>query len=600
MADQMMDNSTMVGWAGWASASPAIHPPSGHMAHTATPPIVAPTFSPVPALNGFQVVTPSTAGGSSVAGSPAPSLSFLQVESSPAAQSPSPSSCDHNINPPSSVEDSSTILATTPTGPLFPALTPGPLFIPSTPLPPPAPLPPAPVPAPAPGTSALPSMSASTPMPAPARIFMPILTPPRVPTPEPGSTPISEPNSMPTSMLRVVQTPTPALANMPTPGSVSVPTHMPTTTPAVTLKNISTPNSIPVPTTPARAPIPESLSAFAASGLTSSAPASTPSSGPPPSVDVLEMTLATTHNLAPTIARAPARISAQTPARTSMHTLTRPTIRAPTARVHAPALVHNPPSTGTYGSATTSGPVASTAPMYMPPSASQNTGPIPAAPTPTFTWPGSNTGTMVPTAVAATAVRDWGVDDDLDREIARVAGFELGDTGFQAAERLPELTNNGSDLSESSASTQTPKLRRGKKTASPRKKWTGSLGGELTMHGLPDGVDNLLHRWTFSEDGLGSMDATGRTEGDVHFSTMRQRLPSDPPFKSWVAVRVGEDRLQWTEWQGGHPHPWLTGYVFKPAQLARTQPRWIKKQTWLKSVARGEEADTVVEEGLLG
>ncbi|KAG9095146.1 hypothetical protein FS749_010978 [Ceratobasidium sp. UAMH 11750] len=118
-----------IGWAEGTPASPAGHLSSDHaaqaaqaaqMVQTTAHPTVNSTFSsPAPSLHELQALTPSAASEVPAAGSPVPSLSYLQVESSPVARSPSPSSYGFDTD---GTGVSSTILAT-PTGPIFPALT---------------------------------------------------------------------------------------------------------------------------------------------------------------------------------------------------------------------------------------------------------------------------------------------------------------------------------------------------------------------------------------------------------------------------------------------------------------------------------------------
>ncbi|KAG8709720.1 hypothetical protein FRC09_000506, partial [Ceratobasidium sp. 395] len=578
--------STIAGWVEQAITAPVAHGPSA-----------APVESH---LHELQTVMSSSNDSSSTASSPAPSLSFLHAEASPAVQSRSPSPWNPDID---ATAVSSTVFSTTPTGPMFPGLTsttssvvPATLAV-----------------APLPMSLPLASMISSPPAPVPSS--MPI---PRSTNMQTGL-PITGPPTTPTPVPNPMQTSTYSMPRMTTSMQNAMPTSIPTSMPTYMPINISSPEPTPAPATPVRTPFPESLLAFAASKPVSSMPTSAPSldsaccapvalAPDETGVPTLDPALAATHSPAPALAHPRAQIPTsggpRTPAHLSVHSLARPPtrnmIRSPThARIDTPAPIDDALDTWdttTNIFASTAGPTASSTPARMPLASSQHTRQASSnIVIPAFTWADVPTTHAIAQAAADDAL-NGDQDDDIDREIALAAGLQLSNTGFQSAERLTEGVSDGSDLS-GRLSTQDNSKRGGKKAATLGTKWTGGPGGELTIHGLPQGIDGQVHRWTFSEQPLNSLDpqaldATGRTEGDVHFSSLPQSRRSDPPFVTWVAVKIRGTDLQWIQWQGGHPHPVNAGYVLKPAQLPRTKPQWVKKETWLKTVAKGKEVAT--------
>ncbi|KAG8766994.1 hypothetical protein FRC12_006517 [Ceratobasidium sp. 428] len=588
--------STIAGWAEQAITAPVAHGPSEHVAPVETP------------LHELQTVMSSSNDESSTASSPAPSLSFLHAEASPAARSPSPSPWNSDMD---STTVSSTVFSTTPTGPMFPGLTSATSSIVPATL----------AVAPMPMSLPLASMISSPPAPVPS--FMPI---PQSTNTQTGL-PITGPPPTPTLVPNPTLTPACSLPRMPTSMQNIMPISIPTAMPASMPINTSAPEPTPAPATPVQTPFPESLLAFAASEPVSSMPESALSldsayCAPAVRVPMDEMGVptmdsapATTHSSAP--APTPAHPQTQiptsgrprTPAHLSVHSLARPPtsnmVRPPAhARVDTPAPIDDSLDTSdTTASifASTAGPTASSTPVRMPLAPSQHTRQASSnLAVPAFTWPNVPTTHAIAQAAADDAL-NGDPDDDIDQEIAFAAGLQLSNTGFQSAERLTEGVSDGSESSGRLSARDNSK-RGGKTVAILGTKWMGGPGGELAKHGLPQGIDGQVHRWTFSETPLSSqtLDATGRAEGDVHFSPLPQSRRSDPPFITWVVVKIRGTDLQWFQWQGGHPHPVNTGYVLKPAQLPRTKPQWIKKETWLKTVAKGKEVAADSGEGLPG
>ncbi|KAG9096073.1 hypothetical protein FRC07_010989 [Ceratobasidium sp. 392] len=569
----MSSGSTIAGWVEQATTAPVAHGPSEY---------AAPAQSH---LHELQTVLSFSNDESSTASSPAPSLSFLHAEASPAARSPSPSPWNPDID---GNAVSSTVFSTTPTGPMFPGLTSATSSI----------VPATFAVAPLPMSLPLASMISSPPAPVPN--FMPI---PQSTNTQTGL-PITGPPTTPTPVPNPMLTPTYYLPRMTTSMQTAMPTSMPID---ISMPiNISAPEPTPAPATPVRTAFPESLLAFAASEPVSSMPTSAPSLD---SAYCAPAVLAPMDEV-PTLDPAPA--ATHSPAPAPAPPIPEPRSQPPAVRV-LPLISRTPTpiddSLGTSDTSTnifapTTGPTASSTPMRMPLASGQHTQQASSnIAVPAFTWPDVPTTHAIAQAAANDAL-NGDQDDDIDQEIALAAGLQLSNTGFQSAERLTEGVSNGSELS-GRLSVQDNSKRGGKKVATLGTKWTGGPGGELVRHGLPQGIDEQVHRWTFSEKPLNSLDsqaldATGRTEGDVHFSSLPQSRRSDPPFVTWVVVRIRGTDLQWIQWQGRHPHPVFTGYVLKPAQLPRTKPQWIKKETWLKAVAKGKEVAVDLSPGLPG
>lgn len=111
----------------------------------------------------------------------------------------------------------------------------------------------------------------------------------------------------------------------------------------------------------------------------------------------------------------------------------------------------------------------------------------------------------------------------------------------------------------------------------------GSPGGGLKFNAKPEGYvedTGRLSCWSYSEDGTISQDVNERLEGNVHFSPALQYLPDDEPFISWVCTMTRMGVLRWVLFMAGQPHPQYEGYVFKPAQLPHTSPRWLKETSY--------------------
>jgi hypothetical protein len=105
----------------------------------------------------------------------------------------------------------------------------------------------------------------------------------------------------------------------------------------------------------------------------------------------------------------------------------------------------------------------------------------------------------------------------------------------------------------------------------------------LKFNAKPEGYvegAGRLSRWSYSEDGTASQDVNERLEGDVHFSPTTQYTPDDEAFISWVCTLTPTGVLRWVRFTAGQPHPQYAGYVFKPAQLPRAVPRWLKETSY--------------------
>ncbi|KAG9120425.1 hypothetical protein FRC07_004085 [Ceratobasidium sp. 392] len=164
---------------------------------------------------------------------------------------------------------------------------------------------------------------------------------------------------------------------------------------------------------------------------------------------------------------------------------------------------------------------------------------------------------------------------DVDNEIwAAAFGMPITDTGFQRCESV--LAGESPDKPKAGRSP------RAKKTLPPGTKWAGGPGGPLKFNSKPDSYEEVagrLSRWSHSEDGTTSQDPKERVEGDVHFSPTSPH--SDNPFVSWVCtLEQHTGVLRWVRFRAGQPHPGYEGYVFKPAQLPRTPPRWLKEASY--------------------
>ncbi|QRV80000.1 hypothetical protein RhiJN_08015 [Ceratobasidium sp. AG-Ba] len=480
---QGLADGSIFGWAKTVlpSSVTPVHPTPGHMAQTepvvqSAQTLVLP-WQVVPS-NDFQPIVTSAASESGTS-SPAPSLSFLQAEMSPAAPSPSP--VPLVLNPEESL-DPSTVLATMPTKPTFPALVPG---VPSTPMP---------VPVLAPVTSPM---------------IQGTLTPASTPMVTRAPMPVAAPLNTPKHPVTVAP-PRPVLV------SSTVSTHSKANTAITTTSTIQNPV---IPTAPEQLSLPGSLSAFAADEPPTRLSLSTPSPNLVAGCMPLQSSLASIPTLA------------------SAH----PVSELSASNVDGYVSTYN---------------------------ISQPSAPL-------FTWPAA------PTAPAMSYSADNSVGlglelDDVDMDIALAAGIHLGDTGFQSVDRLSEISNNPSNPFEQLIPKQN-QVRRGKRVPRPKMKWNGSLGGELTNPQLSQKENDPVRRWTFSEKPIGSLnasnlDATHRTPGDIHFSPSPEFPESGPEFVTWVAVRASETRVQWIEWQEGHPHPVFTGYVLRPARLAHSNP----------------------------
>ncbi|QRW13284.1 hypothetical protein RhiLY_12283 [Ceratobasidium sp. AG-Ba] len=533
-SDQGLVDGSMFGWAEAAPPSSVtpVHPTPDHTAwavhktQTAQASGTAQTIHVAPIIQTGQ--TPWLAGASSVlpwqvvpsddfqalatsapsestTSSPAPSLSFLQVETSPAAQSPSSMPL---VFDPEKSRGSSTVLAPIPTKPTFPALVPS---IPSTPVPEPTP------------TLTTGRMTQTTLAPA--------------------STPIVI--QAPIHATALPKTPkVPVIAAPPRPALAlnTVPTHSQATT--TTKTPLAVRNPI-IPNVSEQISFPVSLSAFAADEPLTSTPLSTPS----PNLVGDGMTFSSSLASIPTLASA------------------QPVSQPLASRTDVSASVYN-------GSETNA---------------------------PIFTWPAAPTAPAMSYSADSSVGLGLELDDEINMDIALAAGIHLGDTGFQSAERLSEIASNPPNPPEQLLLKQN-QVRRTKRVARPKMKWNGSLGGELTKPRIAQNANDQVCRWTFSERPLSllnpsSLDATHRTPGDIHFSPAPEFPESGPEFVTWVAVRAGETRVQWVEWQEGHPHPAFTGYVLRPARLAHSKPpRWIRKASWLKAVAKGKRSVSSTDE----
>ncbi|KAG9094071.1 hypothetical protein FS749_013181 [Ceratobasidium sp. UAMH 11750] len=378
-----------------------------------------------------------------------------------------------------------------------------------------------------------------------------------------------------------------------------------TAAPPVPASVFTTPVIAPTPTS-----MPSSVSALIPAQTTAATPAATlaPSTATilPTGRDSPDASMsATALEATPVSQPIPVAASTHTPPHTSLPTADSDVIQiASPSATPAPSVVASPipvpvaPPLPAHNQFYASTP--NSAPNFTPAAASpmsiSNT-PPPLAPAPTvpptsskpaFTWPTASTATQ-----SSYPTEGDMEEDEVDREIALAYGFNLGDTGFQSIGRAAEVTDD-SESSELPLQTipDGPSSSKGKawatgsgsrkKKSQPGTKWTGGPGGVLKIHARSD-VDENVHRWTYSEQGPSSANEEGRFEGDVHFSPIQQFLPDDTPFKSWVCVLSAPRVLSWVEWQAGHPHPngaLLKGYVFKPAQLPRTPPRWVKETSY--------------------
>ncbi|KAG8729980.1 hypothetical protein FRC11_007604 [Ceratobasidium sp. 423] len=157
---------------------------------------------------------------------------------------------------------------------------------------------------------------------------------------------------------------------------------------------------------------------------------------------------------------------------------------------------------------------------------------------------------------------------DLDAEIAQAYGFELKNTGFQDT-TVPTPGNS-----------KTTKSLCERKRAHYGTKWTGGPGGALKFNAKPEGFVEGVDRWSYSEDPPKSALTTKQLEGDIHFHPVKQYLPEEEPFNSWVCISGPEGLLQWIEFLAGQPHPHFKGFVFKPAELPRKSPRWVRESSY--------------------
>ncbi|KAG9097580.1 hypothetical protein FRC06_007406 [Ceratobasidium sp. 370] len=185
---------------------------------------------------------------------------------------------------------------------------------------------------------------------------------------------------------------------------------------------------------------------------------------------------------------------------------------------------------------------------------------------------------------------------DVDVELADMWGIDLHDTGFQSCDQsadgstdeLELLGAEHSDVSVSLTQSGRLKLKNKKSPRSQQKtpmvdgnRWLGGPGGGFKFNSKPQGHnENALRmaRWSYSEDGTSSQNAHERLEGDVHFSPAMEY--DEEQFISWVCALSNTGLPRWVHFKAGQPHPKYTGYVFRPAQLPQTQPRWIKETSY--------------------
>ncbi|KAG9080552.1 hypothetical protein FS749_007967 [Ceratobasidium sp. UAMH 11750] len=178
--------------------------------------------------------------------------------------------------------------------------------------------------------------------------------------------------------------------------------------------------------------------------------------------------------------------------------------------------------------------------------------PAKASKSPTYTHPSSDI---------------YNVDDEL---LATAYGMEVGDTGFQTCE----------GTREPSGKPKSSKSPRQKKGTSPNK-WAGGPGGAMKFGTKPEGYTEVLGqtaRWSYSEDRIHSQDVHDRMWGDVHFCPALD--DDDGPFVSWVRALAQNGEPRWVHFSAGQPHPQYGGYVFRPAQLPRMAPHWLKETSY--------------------
>ncbi|KDN37570.1 LOW QUALITY PROTEIN: hypothetical protein RSAG8_10087, partial [Rhizoctonia solani AG-8 WAC10335] len=198
---------------------------------------------------------------------------------------------------------------------------------------------------------------------------------------------------------------------------------------------------------------------------------------------------------------------------------------------------------------------------------------IPTSPAPRFTPHSIKAGTLVMEYTEPDA-------SNLDNELAQAYGLELTDTGFQS---YNTLAAKDSQTETAPGKPKAAKSPRQKKTSPVGTKWGGGPGGALKFNAKPEGYvegTGRLSRWSYSEDGTTSQDVNERLEGDVHFSPAIQYTPEDDAFTSWVCTLTPAGVLRWVRFTAGQPHPQHAGYVFKPAQLPRVVPRWLKETSY--------------------